>query len=550
MSDYRFSEVPQANIQRSKFDRSHGYKTAFNSGYLVPFFLDEVIPGDTFDLTTSIVARLSTPFLPVMDNIHVDTFFFYVPTRLVWNNFERFWGAQDNPGDSIDFTEPQLKMDTAVDFGSIYDYLGIPPGIALSPADWPSALPLRACNLIWNEWFRDENLQDSLDVPKGDGPDDLTLYSLQKRNKRHDYFTSALPFPQKGPSVNIPLTGGSAPVFTSETANSLAVSSEHGVRWQIWDNREFPTASGSLNRGPFMVFRDDTTSSATTKQSGPAYLYDGDIGSVDAPPGVKPVNLWADVSNINEVNINFLRQGFAMQRFLESLARSGSRYKEILEGVFNVVSPDARLQRPEFLGGSSEFMNITPVAQTSSSDATSPLGHLAGFGKSESINHGFTKSFVEHGYVIGFINVWVDLTYQQGLRRLWSRRTRWDHFLPQTVNIGEQIVSNREIFLSSDADQNDGVFGYQERYAEYRYFPSMITGLMRSTAPQPLDQWHLAQKFDSLPTLSSKFIEENPPLDRVLAVQNEPQIFLDSWFNLNCTRPMPLYSIPGFGNRF
>lgn len=537
MSQFSFSQVPRADVQRSKFDRSHGYKTAFNSGYLIPFYCDDVLPGDTFNLTTSMVARLTTPILPVMDNLHIDTFFFFVPSRLVWNNFQKFFGEQENPGDSIDFTEPQIKLDAegGAAVGSIYDYLGVPPMVSLTQPDWPSALPFRAMNLIYNDWFRDQNLQDSLPVPKDDGPDDMSNYSLFKRCKRHDYFTSAQPWPQKGPQVMLPL-GTSAPVRGNGMTLGLTDGSVNYGSSISSDYRALRPISGAFGSS---VGQTGFTSSQAPANTTIGITEDGEKSG-----------MIADLSEAYSASVIELRQAFAMQRLMETLAVSGSRYTELLRGVFGVVSPDARLQRPEFLGGSTDFIAMQQVPQTSATDGTTPQGHLAAFGYMSSVKHGFQKSFVEHGYVIGFVNVWADLTYQQGLPRYLSRRTRWDYYWPQLANVGAQSVLNKEIYLQSDTEANNGVFGYQERNAEYRYHPSMITGQMRSQTPTPLDQWHLAQKFDTLPTLSAQFIEENPPLERVLAVQDEPQIFLDAWFDLKCVRPMPLFGIPGFGGRF
>lgn len=531
MASFNFAQLPQADISRSKFDRSHGFKMAFNSGYLIPFFADEVLPGDTFDLQTAMVARLATPIVPVMDNIHIDTMFFFVPNRLVWENWEKFCGEQKNPGDSIDYLVPTVNLANGCEFGSVFDYIGVPPNVSIPQADWPIALPFRGCNLIWNEWFRDENLQNSLPVNTGDGPDAISDYPLLKRGKRHDYFTSSLPWPQKDGSVILPL-GGTAPI----RGNMKAVG--------------FTKLPEGTDIGGLCYYRSATENN---------YKYATALGLPDPDPGSSYYlglamdssrsGMVADLSQATAASVNSIRQAFQMQKFLERSARSGTRYTEILRNFFGVVSPDARLQRPEFLGGSEDYINMHQVAQTSSTDASTPQGNLAAFGYMNSRKHGFTKSFVEHGWVIGFVNVWTDLSYQQGLRRELSRRTRWDYYWPDFAHLGEQGVLNKEIYLSSDSSQNNAAFGYQERYAEYRYKPSQIAGIMRSTAPQSLDVWHLSQKFDSLPKLNSTFIEENPPLSRVLAVQDEPQIILDAWFNLKCTRPMPLYSIPGLGYR-
>lgn len=547
MSQYSFSQVPRAEVRRSKFDRSHGYKTAFDSGYLIPFYVDDVLPGDTFNLTTSMIARLTTPIVPVMDNVHLDTFFFFVPSRLVWDNFQRFFGEQDNPGDSIDFTEPQIDLSDGAAVQSIFDYLGVPPNVKLSQPDWPSALPFRAINLIWNEWFRDQNLQDSVPVNKGDGPDPVSDYSLLKRCKRHDYFTSSLPWPQKSPGGGVQLSlGQTAPVVGTGLGLGMTDGTHHGSLY-FHENYSSTGSDGTIAYPAGVDYGEPANIGETATNGRRTPLHDYKVVGVSTDPEWS--GLEADLSSATAITINSLREAFAMQSLLEALARSGSRYTELLRGVFNVISPDARLQRPEFLGGSRDFIAMQQVPQTSATDASTPQGHLAAFGYLSSVKHGFQKSFVEHGYVIGFVNVWCDLSYQQGLPRYLSRRTRWDYYWPQLANIGEQPILNKEIYLSSDTEQNNAVFGYQERNAEYRYHPSMITGQMRSQTATPLDQWHLAQKFETLPTLSSAFIEENPPLDRVLAVQNEPEIFLDAWFDLKCVRPMPLFSIPGLGNR-
>lgn len=516
-NQHLFSQIPRADIQRSSFNRSHGYKTTLDSGYLVPFFVDEVLPGDTFNLKATLFGRLATPAVPFMDNMYLETFFFFVPNRLVWDNWQKFNGEQKNPGDSTDFLIPTLEAGKH-EVGSIADYFGIPTGVSL---DKINALPFRAYNLIYNEWFRDENLQDSLEVLTGDGPDPINKYNLVRRGKRHDYFTSCLPWPQKGPGVELPL-GTTASLTGSANipvvSNAGAVNGDVSLRDGAW-NRIVP--SGTYQ--PFSPTANLTEANLT---------------------GLK-----VDLSEATAVTINSLRQAFQLQKLYERDARGGTRYTEILRAHFGVISPDARLQRPEYLGGSSTRININPVQQTSATDTTSPQGNLAAYGVLGDKVNGFTKSFVEHGYIIGLVNVRADLTYQQGLNRMWSRQTRFDYYWPALAHLGEQAVLNKEIYAQGTAD-DDKVFGYQERWAEYRYFPSQITGKFRSTYAQSLDVWHLAQEFAELPKLNAEFIVDNPPVARVLAVQNEPQILLDCYFSLSCVRPMPIYSVPGLVDHF
>lgn len=521
-NQHLFSQIPRADIQRSSFNRSHGYKTTLDSGYLVPFFVDEVLPGDTFNLKATLFGRLATPVVPFMDNMYLETFFFFVPNRLVWDNWQKFNGEQKNPDDSTDFLIPTLEAGTH-EVGSIADYFGIPTGVQL---DKINALPFRAYNLIYNEWFRDENLQDSLDVPIGDGPDPINTYKLVRRGKRHDYFTSCLPWPQKGPGVELPL-GATATLngtlsVPGTTANLLSsnngINLSHNAAGWYWNN---PDSGGTVPKVTIPTSTIDMKTSGVT----------------------------VDLSSATAITINSLRQAFQLQRLYERDARGGTRYTEILRAHFGVISPDARLQRPEYLGGSSTRININPVEQNSATDTTSPQGNLAAYGVLGDRVNGFTKSFVEHGYIIGLVNVRADLTYQQGLNRMWSRQTRFDFYWPALAHLGEQAVLNKEIYAQGNAT-DDEVFGYQERWAEYRYFPSQITGKFRSTYAQSLDVWHLAQEFGELPKLNAEFIVDNPPVARVLAVQNEPQILLDCYFSLNCVRPMPIYSVPGLVDHF
>lgn len=572
---HRFSDAPAMYMRRTKFDRSHVYKTTFDAGKLIPVFVDEVLPGDTTRMSVNYFARLATPIKPIMDNIYLDWFFFFVPNRLVWEHWQNFCFEQEDPDDSTDYVIPTVSASTSTNnslIGSLWDYFGLPINTT-NNITGISALPFRGVYLIYNEWFRDENLQKSVKIEKGDANRVIDISRLSEqpswvinssstdaypgfacppRGKRHDYFTSALPWTQKGPGVSIGLAGTASIVdptpgtgyLLHSTGNQLAAVSAYGGEASSSGGRRIAKGDGSIsfNRNGDTDFSTiggfaGNTSSSITMSAQTASTYLGNDSYVDL-----------DTSSI--FTINSLRTAFQMQKFYERLARGGSRYTEVLRSFFGVVSPDARLQRPEFLGSFTKMVNVNPIAQTSATNDTSPQGNLSAYGVTAAKFHGFTKSFVEHGYIFGFVCARADLTYQQGINKMWLRSTVYDFYWPTFAHLGEQAIELREIYAQgSEADKT--VFGYQERYAEYRYKPSQITGKFRSSVTGGnLDVWHLSQFFSNAPTLNEEFITENPPIKRIIAVQDEPEFLLDIGFRYTTVRPMPMFGTPGLVDHF
>lgn len=511
-SQHAFAQSPNVSIQRSRFDRSKPIKDTVNFDELTPILVEEVLPGDSVSLKTHMFARMATQIKPVMDNMYIDIFYFYAPSRLLWSNWEKFCGAQENPGDSTDYSVPQIAMPaTGPEVGSLADHFGLPTDITGSYS--VNAMPFRMYNLCYNEWFRDQNLVNSLVVDTDDGPDTYSDYVVKKRLKKHDYFASCLPWPQKGPDVTMAL-GDTAPVVSNNTSIGLTVP--------------------------------------------------GDIANTGLVTGTAPTRLYAAGSTLNNINVQFgsntgletdlsaavgptinqVREAFLMQSLFELDARGGTRFTEILKAHYGVTSPDARLQRPELLGLGSVRINSHPVAQNSPTSGSNAQGQLAAFATSSVTGQiGFNKSFVEHGYIMGIMCARADIAYQQGVNRMWNRQTRYDFYWPKLAALGEQEVLNKEIYVTGTSTDSQ-VFGYQERYAEYKYSPAEIRGQFRSTYATSIDQWHLAQEFGSLPTLNETFITYNTPVDRVIAVTSEPDLMVDANFEMVWARPMPVYSTP------
>ena len=564
-SESHFAQVPHAEIQRSRFTRANNHKTTFNEGQLIPIYLDEVLPGDTHQINMSALVRMATPIYPIMDNLWMDVYFFFVPNRLVWEHWREFNGQNNTTHweQPVDYTIPQIKA-PAVGWtkGTLADYFGLP---TYTKNISVSALPFRAYCLIFNEWFRDQNLQDPAMVNlddatvtgsnSGDYVTNTQLGALPlKAAKMHDYFTSALPSPQKGPDVAIPLDLEGPAWVTTKPATDAPNTGNYPLMW----------AEPGSNLG----FRPKGDYSATPLAIGVSSNYPGStMGNeqVNSSWGygsswqnnqkrLAPLNLALDLETISATSftINQMRQAFALQRLYERDARGGTRYTEILKAHFGVTSPDARQQRPEYLGGYHMPININQVIQQSATDTTSPQGNTAAYSVSTMSRNLVTKSFTEHGFIMGLAVVRQDHTYQQGIRRFWSRKDRTDFYWPALANLGEQAILNKEIFAQGTAE-DDEVFGYQEAWADYRYAPSYVTGAFRSNLSEgerggSLDAWHLADYYSELPSLSDQWIEEgDESMNRVLAVSSEVenQFLADMYFINKTTRPMPIYSVPG-----
>lgn len=549
----RFATNPvRLDMSRSKFPRNFSHKTTFNAGQVIPFYVDEVLPGDTFQVRTSKVVRMQTLLTPVMDNVYLDTYYFFVPNRLVWEHWKQFMGENTESAwiPQVEYEVPQLTAPAnGWEVGTLADYMGIPTGVkGLSV----SALPFRAYALVMNEWFRSENLTDPLNIPV----DDATVQGVNTgnyvsdvakggkpfvANKFRDYFTSCLPSPQKGPDVTINTAQlGNAPVVPMDKPVPKDLLNYPYNVYIPNGNKDFGAGyhAGSVHQNAF----------------GGAYWLAKD-GNSDLDPTIDngvagyPANLWAQFDNtVSVATINQLRTAFQIQKFYERSARGGSRYIETLKAHFGVTSPDARLQRPEYLGGNRIPVSINQVIQNSGTvSGSTPLGDTGAMSLTTDVHSDFTKSFVEHGFVIGVMVARYDHTYQQGIERFWSRKSMFDYYWPEFANIGEQAVLNKEIYAQGNA-QDDEVFGYQEAWADYRYKPSRVSGEMRSSYAQSLDVWHLADDYSKMPALSDAWIHEDPAtINRVLAVSDNlaNQFFCDIYVQNYSTRNMPLYSIPG-----
>lgn len=540
-AQHSFAHIEPPRIQRSSFDRSFNVKSTFDGGQLIPVYVDEVLPGDTVSLRATFLARLATLQFPIMDNLHFDTFWFYAPARILWDNWKRFNGERATPTQSIDLEIPILSGDPVIfDDFSLGDYFGLPVGINMPNGDditgpGINVLPFRMYNRVYNDWFRDQNTQGLAYQDVSDGPDSQNNYVVLNRGKRHDYFSSCLLQPQKGDAVALPL-GTRAPVVGDGTATGFEGGSGVDVHLGYTD----ATGTNGLLQ---LVNAEANVGQPLT---GAAPTGDFFVGISRDPVHS---HVYADLSGALAANINDLREAIAIQQLLELDARGGTRYIEQMDSMWGVTVPDFRLQRPEYLGGSSDRIDIRAVAQTA--PGTTPQASLSAFGQMES-QSGFNHSFVEHGYIMCLVNVRADLTYQQGIHKMWSRSTRYDFYQPPLAHLGEQAVLNREIY-HQNTSQDLEVFGYQERWAEYRYSVNRVTGAFRSSFATPLDSWHLALDFEELPELAPSgmgavpFVVDDPPITRVTAgeVADGNQVLLDMSATARWVRPMPVYSTPG-----
>lgn len=532
VDESRFGMTPRSDVPRSTFRMQHSHKTTFDGGYLVPFYLEEVLPGDSFRSRVTVFARMATPLYPVMDNLYLESFFFFVPSRILWAKWKRFMGEQTAVSGGPVILPTVASPATGWAVGSIGDYFGLPTvGSPQSAAISVNALPFRAYNLVFNEWFRDENLvAEAADNTATDGPDVAGGYVLQRRAKRPDYFTTSLPWPQKGTAASFGLTG-QAPVT--------------GIG--------IPTGASAGTAGDYKETDGDLHSYTYARN-----VWDSAVGNqvfIRMQAASTYPDIWADLTAAGSVTINAFRQAFAMQAFLEKDARGGTRYNELILSHFGVRVPDYRLQRPEFLGGGRSMVNVTPIAQSSATGLTggsSPLGQLGGAAVAVG-EHRWSGTFSEHGYVLGIANVRADLTYQYGVHRMWTRSSRYDFYWPIFAQLGEQEVRRREIYATGVSANDNAVFGYQERYGEYRYRASMVTSKFRGYVAGTLDSWHLAQRFAAAPTLSAAFIQDAPPVDRVVAAGSAAdgqQFLLDAFFETTAVRAIPAFGVPGLVGRF